>query len=358
MASSPRHQKSDDDAEQPSRAGRAVVAVLVASLLVAAAGIAGGVVTSSASLVAVGLAAAATSLSQALLLRGRRRAARATEAEHPLGYGRDRYFWPFVVTLALLLAAAAGAIALGLDRVDQPEALDRPEGALGGLGVALVLVVLALRYAIGVADDERDEVAWRRWLRRSTRPELPVALVEATVAVVALVAAAGGIALTAYAEEPTGDGWGAVAVGAALALGALVVVSLMRSLLIGSPATARQVEGIRAAIEFDPDVVGIAHLRTDHLGPDELLVGAKVEFLADLSVPELAATIDRIERSIRTGIPAARIIYLEPDVADGERAAAFVAEHEGHIDLDDPRYRDVAGTDASADAADDADIWS
>ena len=165
-------------------------------------------------------------------------------------------------------------------------------------------------------------------------------------------------ALSAYAEEPTGDGWGAVAVGAALALGALVVVSLMRSLLIGSPATARQVEGIRAAIEFDPDVVGIAHLRTDHLGPDELLVGAKVEFLADLSVPELAATIDRIERSIRTGIPAARIIYLEPDVADGERAAAFVAEHEGHIDLDDPRYRDVAGTDASADAVDDADIWS
>jgi divalent metal cation (Fe/Co/Zn/Cd) transporter len=145
------------------------------------------------------------------------------------------------------------------------------------------------------------------------------------------LAVATGVHQLGQPEPPTWA-YGVVAVGALLAAIAIGLVVRLKALLIGETATRKDVEAMRAAIEVEPDVVRIVHLTATQVGPDELLVGAKVEFQHELTVAEVAATIDRIERTIRSGVPAAQTIYLEPDVALEHRATGFVEEHTGRSD--------------------------
>ena len=183
------------------------------------------------------------------------------------------------------------------------------------------------------------------------REDLPLDL----GALIGLVLALAGVSLSVVTDDGRWDAYGTLAIGTLLGLIAIVLVVEMKSLLIGESANRKDIEAIRAAIEVEPDVIQIIHLKTEHLGPDELLVAAKVEFLHELTVAEVAATIDRVERTIRAGVPVARLIYLEPDVHRDHRAAAFVTEHEGHIGPDDPHYADITGVVAEDD---DDPIWT
>jgi divalent metal cation (Fe/Co/Zn/Cd) transporter len=169
-----------------------------------------------------------------------------------------------------------------------------------------------------------------------------------------LATATGGVAGAMSTDDAAWDAAAALAIAGFLGAIALALVVAMKRLLVGESATRKDVEAIRGAIEVDPDVLGLIHLRTEHLGPEELLVGAKVEFQHELTVAEVAGAIDRVERAIRSGVPAARVIYLEPDVGHEHRVATFVEERVGHIDPDDPAYAEITG---HAPAGDD-DIWT
>ncbi len=333
---------------------RAVIAALAANLAIAIAKFVGFVVTGSSSMLAESVHSVADSGNQGLLLLGGRRARKAADAEHPFGYGRERYFWGFVVALVLFSLGSIFAITEGLYKVEHPEPLESPEWAIGILGFALVAEGLSFRTAKREADKLRGNAGYWRFIRRAKAPELPVVLLEDLGALVGLTFALAGIGLTMATDDPVWDGYGTVAIGVLLGIIAVILLWDMKSLLIGESASRKDVEAMEAAIESQPEVVRVIHLRAEHIGPEELLVGAKVEFLHDLSVVEVSQAIDRVERSIRVGVPAARVIFIEPDVHRDHRAPAdYVAEHSGTIDPDDPSYATLTGQVPVVDA----EIW-
>jgi cation diffusion facilitator family transporter len=335
---------------------RAVIAALAANAAIAAAKFAGFVVTGSSSMLAESIHSVADSGNQGLLLLGGRRAKKAASEAHPFGYGRERYFWSFVVALVLFSLGALFSIYEGLHKLDHPEPIERPEWAFGILGFAIVAEALSFRTAIGESRKIKGDAGYWQFIRRAKSPELPVVLLEDFGALVGLVLALSGVTAAVVTDDSRWDAYGTISIGVLLAIIAIILVVEMKSLLIGESADRKDVEAIKGAIEIEPDVVALIHLRTEHLGPDELLVGAKIEFHHQLTVAEVAATIDRVERAIRAGVPTARVIYLEPDVHRDHRAAGFVSEHEGHIDPADPRYEEITGHRPEGDPDD--QIWS
>ena len=354
-----KHEKHADP-EDPAAGGqghgtKAVIAALLANFAVAVAKFAGFLVTGSSSMLAESVHSVADSGNQGLLLLGGRRAKKAADEEHPFGYGRERYFWGFVVALVLFTLGSLFAIYEGLHKIEHPEPIDSPEWAFGILGFALVAEALSFRTAIKEADRLRGDASYWTFIRRAKQPELPVVLLEDSGALVGLVLALAGVSLAVLTDEPKWDGYGTLSIGVLLGILAIVLVVEMKSLLIGESASRKEMETMRAAIDIEPDVIRVIHLRAEHIGPEELLVGAKVEFLHELTVAEVSVTIDRVERGIRAAVPSARVIYIEPDVHRDHRPDTFVAEHAGHIDPDDPDYETITGTHRAIDVDD--DIW-
>ncbi len=341
-----------------SHGTKAVVAALVANAAIAVAKFAGFLVTASSSMLAESVHSVADSGNQALLLLGGRRAKKAADEEHPFGYGRERYFWGFVVALVLFTLGSMFAIYEGLHKIGEGHhELESPEWAIGILLFALVAEGFSLRTAVREADKIRGQASYWQFIRRSKTPELPVVLLEDLGALVGLLLALAGVGLSVITGDGIWDGYGTLAIGILLGLIAIVLVWEMKSLLIGESASRKDLEAMRAAIEIEPDVIRVIHFRAEHIGPEELLVGAKVEFHHELSVAEVSQTINRVEANIRANVPAARVIYLEPDVHDEHRATGgFVAEHAGHIDPDDPDYATITGQHRAIDPDD--DIWS
>lgn len=306
---------------------KAVVVALLASTATAGAATAVSVETGSATLLAIGTLAGASAGSDLLALLGGRRARREADDQHPFGHGRERWYGSFAVGVVLALLAAVHAVDLGIRRIDEPEPITGPEWAWGALGGGLLLALIALRVAAVQGNDVRGRATWRRFVRHAKVPALPLVIVQQVAAVVALLAGLGAVAAVELADEPTADGIGAVVVGGVMGVLALVLLGQVRSLLIGHTATRRDVEIIRAAVEIDPAVQALLHLRTQHQGPEELLVGMKVELDHTLTFPEVSEVVQRIERNVRRAAPQVRTMYIEPDVTDARRAAPTIGEH-------------------------------
>jgi cation diffusion facilitator family transporter len=292
---------------------RAIVAAFLANLGIAIAKFVGFAITGAASLLAEALHSVADTGNQALLFLGGARARRRPTPEHPFGYGRERYFWAFVVALMLFSLGGLFAVYEGIDKLLHPHQLESVAIALAVLGVAIVLESLSFRTAFVEAAAVKGEESWWRFIRRSKSPELPVVLLEDTGALLGLGLAFVGVSLAEVTGNPRWDAVGSIGIGILLVVIAIVLAAEMKSLLIGESATAQTESAIRAAIRDGPEVRRIIHLRTLHLGPDELLVAAKVE-LDSPSVPDLTRAIDTVEARIRAAVPIARLIYLEPDV--------------------------------------------
>jgi cation diffusion facilitator family transporter len=297
------------------------VAAFLANLGIAIAKLVGFLVTGASSLLAESVHSLADTGNQGLLLLGGRRAARPATPEHPFGYGRDRYFWAFVVALVLFLVGGLFALYEGVDKLRHPHEITSPTVAFTILGVAVVLELLSLRTAVRAASHQRGELGWVAFIRRSKSPELPVVLLEDLGALFGLLFALVGVSLAVATDEPRWDGAATLAIGVLLVAIAAILVLEMKSLLIGEAAGTDEQRRIRASIEGTPGVRRLIHMRTLHLGPDELLVAAKVELDPSLSVEGIAATINATEARVRSAVPIARAIYLEPDLfADQARA--------------------------------------
>jgi cation diffusion facilitator family transporter len=301
--------------------GKAVVAALVANLGIAASKLVGFVITGSASMLAEAIHSTADSGNQVLLLLGGRRGAKAADTSHPFGYGRERYFWSFVVAMVLFSLGGAFATFEGIEKIRHPHELESVGVAIGILVVAVLLESFSLRTAVVEANHVRGDAGWWTFIRRSRNPELPVVLLEDFGALVGLVLALAGVTVAHVTEDPTWDGLGTLGIGLLLLVISAVLAFEMKSLLIGETAEEHVEEQIGAAIRADADVVALIHLRTQHLGPDELLVGAKVAFTPTLTMEGLAGAIDRIEAAVRAAVPAARVLYIEPDVVHAGGAA-------------------------------------
>jgi len=293
---------------------RAILAALGANLGIAVAKFVGFLITGSSSMLAEAAHSVADSGNQALLLIGGRRARRAATAEHPFGYGRDRYFYAFVVALVLFTLGSLFSLYEGYHKLrDHSATLDRPQVAIVILLVAVVLEGFSLRTAVMESNEVRGDSNWVQFIRRAKAPELPVVLLEDTAALIGLVFALAGVGLSWATGDTVWDGIATVLIGLLLGVIAVVLIVETKSLLIGEGAAPQTIDKIVAAM-VGPGVDRVIHLRTQYLGPDELLVAAKIAIPRTTVMERVAGAIDDAERRIRQAVPEARLIYLEPDL--------------------------------------------
>ena len=293
---------------------RAILAALGANLGIAVAKFVGFVITGSSSMLAEAAHSVADSGNQGLLLVGGRRARRAATAEHPFGYGRDRYFYAFVVALVLFTLGSLFSLYEGYHKLRDHEAtLERPQVAIVILLVALGLESFSLRTAVVESNEVRGDSGWFQFIRRAKAPELPVVLLEDTAALVGLVFALAGVGLSWLTGDTVWDGIATVLIGLLLGVIAVILIVETKSLLIGEGAAPQTVDKIVAAL-VGPGVDRVIHLRTQYLGPDELLVAAKIAIPRTTVMERVASAIDDAERRVRQAVPEARLIYLEPDL--------------------------------------------
>jgi cation diffusion facilitator family transporter len=300
---------------------RAIVAALAANLGIAVSKFVAYAVTGSASMAAEGVHSLADSANQVLLLVGGRRAQRPPDEEHPFGYGRARYVYAFVVSIVLFSVGGLFAIYEGVHKVLHPESLTSPAWAVGVLLVAIALESFSLRTAVRESAPMRGGRGWLDYVRHAKQPELPVVLLEDTGALVGLVAALVGVGLATVTGNGRWDGVGSLAIGLLLVCIAVFLAVEMASLLVGEAALPDEVAAIRSALAATPEVNRVIHLRTLHIGPDEILVGAKIAVAHDDTAAAVAAAIDAAERRVRAAVPAANVIYLEPDIDRQEPVA-------------------------------------
>ncbi|MFL6206708.1 MAG: cation diffusion facilitator family transporter [Acidimicrobiales bacterium] len=297
---------------------RAVVAALLANLGIAASKLVGFLVTGSASMLAEAIHSVADSGNQGLLLLGGHRARRDADDTHPFGYGRERYFWAFIVALVLFSLGGGFAIFEGIEKILHPHELESVGVAIAILLFALGLEGYSFRTAVIESNKVREDASWWQFIRRSRNPELPVVLLEDLAALTGLVIALGALTLSVVTDDPRYDGIGTLMIGLLLTAVAIVLAVEMKSLLLGETAQPAVQEAIRTGIEREPAVERLIHLRTQHIGPDELLIGAKVAFADGLSMQELAEAVNRVEANVREAVPEARVMYVEPDVVGPE----------------------------------------
>jgi cation diffusion facilitator family transporter len=271
-------------------------------------------VTGSASMLAESIHSVADTSNQGLLLLGGRRAKRVADDRHQFGYGRERYFWAFVVAMVLFTLGGLYSIYEGVTKILHPHELTSIGWAIGVLLVAMVLEAFSFRTAIQESRKVKGERGWWQFVRSSRSPELPVVLLEDAGALIGLVFALTGVGLAAVTGNEIWDAVGTLCIGGLLIVIAGFLTVEMKSLLIGEAATEIHVDAIRKAVEECPEVVRVIDLRTQHIGPEELLVAGKLEFSPSLSTSGLAAAIDMAETAIRQTVPLAARIYLEPDV--------------------------------------------
>jgi len=298
-----------------SGSNRAILAALFANLGIAVTKFIAFLLTSSSSMLAESVHSVADSSNQALLLLGGKRARRAASDEHPFGYGRERYIYAFIVAVVLFSVGGLFALYEGWHKLQDPHPIDSWQWVpILVLVVAIGLESFSLRTAIVESNHVRGDQSWPQFVRHAKAPELPVVLLEDLGALVGLVLALFGVGLTLITGNGVWDGVGTVCIGVLLVVIAVILAIETKSLLLGEGAGPDQVRQIRAAIEAEPQVDRVLHMRTLHLGPEELLVAAKIAVQRSASAGDVARAIDGAERRIREAVPIARIIYLEPDI--------------------------------------------
>ena len=294
---------------------RAIYAAFIANFGIAIAKLIGALITGSAGLLAEAVHSAADTGNQALLLVGGKKAGRQSNDEFQFGFGRERYFWSFVVALVLFSMGGLFALYEGIQKLFHPHETTSFEIAIGILLVAIALETFSLRTAVREANHTKPKsMSWFRFIRTTKQPELPVVLLEDIGAEVGLVIALGGVLAAHFTHNPRFDAAGSIAIGVLLVVIAIFLAIEMKSLLMGEAALPEQQNQIRAALLADEEVRGIIHMRTMHIGPDEVLVAAKLDFDTSLDLAQLALAIDRAEARAREAVPTQLTIYIEPDI--------------------------------------------
>lgn len=298
---------------------KAVLTAFAANLCIAVAKFAAFFFTGSASMLAEGIHSMADTANQALLLIGRNRSQRRATANHPFGFGREAYFWAFLVAVVLFTLGALFSLAEGVQKLRNPHEVNSLGWAVGVLLFAMVVEGVALRTAMRSAAKERRS-SWWRYIRETRAPENAVILLEDTAAEIGLTVALIGVLATAATGDPRYDAAGTMAIGGVLAVVAVVLAVEMRSLLIGEAADPFDVAQIRRVLNEHASVERVVDLRTMHLGPADILVAARIELDGRLDVDAAAACIEELTSTIRSALPAAKRVYLEPEASAASRS--------------------------------------
>lgn len=293
---------------------KAIIAAFFANLGIAIAKFVGFLLTGSAGLLAEAGHSVADTGNQGLLMFGSKRGKRPADHVHPFGYGPERYFWSFIVALVLFSMGGLFALYEGIQKLGHPHEIENALIAYVILGISIALETFSLTTAVKEANHVRNGRSWWRFIRTSKAPELPVVLLEDVGAEIGLLFALSGLTLAEITGNARWDAVGSIAIGLLLVAIAIVLAIEMKGLLIGEAASDVDLAAIRAALTGADNVNGIIHMRTMHLGPEELLVAVKLDVAPTLTVAELATAIDAAEAGVRAAVPIATTIYIEPDI--------------------------------------------
>ena len=304
-----------------SGGAKAIVAALLANTGIAVTKFVAFLLSGSSAMLAESVHSVADAGNQVLLLLGGRRARKAADSEHPFGYGRERYIYAFVVAIILFSIGGVFSLYEGVSKLQEPHPLENAWLPIVVLIIAIGLESFSLRTAVRESNHVRGTQGWIQFIRRAKAPELPVVLLEDVAALLGLVFALLGVGLTILTGDSLWDAVGTIMIGVLLVLVAVVLGLETSSLLVGEGASADDVRAIRRALDDHDSVTSVVHMKTLYLGPDELLVGAKVSFQPGTTIERVAAVIDELEAAVRTAVPIARVIYIEPGL---ERVSASV----------------------------------
>ncbi len=293
---------------------KAIIAAFFANLGIAIAKFVGFLLTRSAGLLAEAGHSLADTGNQGLLMFGGKRGKRPADRAHPFGYGPERYFWSFIVALVLFSMGGLFALYEGIHKLSDPHEIKSIGIAYGILLVSIALETYSLRTAVKEANHVRHGRSWWRFIRTSKAPELPVVLLEDIGAQTGLVVALLGLVIADITGDPRWDAVGSITIGLLLVVIAIILATEMKGLLIGEAATDEDLDAINASLNGADNVNGIIHLRTMHLGPEQLLVAAKLDFDPTLNVAQLVQAINDAEAGLRAAVPFAATIYIEPDI--------------------------------------------
>jgi len=299
---------------------RAILAALVANLGIAVTKLVAFLLTGSSSMLAESVHSVADASNQGLLLLGGKRARKQATPEHPFGFGRERYFWAFVVSIVLFSIGGLFALYEAYQKLQAPESITGRWWwvPVAVLVVAIGLEALSFRTAIVESNRVRGKRSWREFVRSAKAPELPVILLEDLAALLGLVFALFGVGLTLVTDNGVWDAVGTALIGLLLVTVAITLAVEMKSLLLGEAAGLEHVRAIEAAIAGAPGVARLMHLRTLHVGPEELIVAAKVAVGPSATGEDIAAAINVAESRAREATPELTLlIYLEPDIDHG-----------------------------------------
>lgn len=299
-----------------SGGARAIVAALLANTGIAVTKFVAYLVSGSSAMLAESVHSVADAGNQVLLLVGQRRSRRAADHEHPFGFGRERYVYAFVVAIILFSIGGMFSLYEGVQKLGEPHPLENAWLPIIVLIIAIGLESYSLRTAVRESNHVRGTQSWISFIRRAKAPELPVVLLEDVAALLGLTFALVGVGLTVLTGNPVWDAIGTILIGALLVLVAIVLGIETKSLLVGEGASADDLAAIERALTEHVGVVGLVHMKTLYLGPDELLVGAKVAFQGGMHLEAVAAATDELERAVRAAVPSARVIYIEPGLAE------------------------------------------
>lgn len=293
---------------------RAIIAAFAANLGIAITKFVAFVFSGSSSMLAESVHSLADSGNQLLLLLGGRRSRKAADAAHPFGYGRERYVYAFVVSIILFSVGGVFSLYEGFEKLTHPHPLEVPWLPIVVLLIAIGLESFSLRTAIKESNHVRGKENWIAFIRHAKQPELPVVLLEDVAALTGLAFAFAGVGLTILTGAPMWDAIGTIAIGVLLVMVAIVLGIETKSLLVGEGASRADADKIRDAFNASSRVEALIHMKTLYLGPDELLVAAKIAVPKATKAADIARTINEVEAEIREAVPVARVIYIEPDI--------------------------------------------
>jgi len=291
---------------------RTIVTALIANFTISIAKFFGFVITSSSAMLAEAVHSLADTSNQALLLLGKKRSKKLPSAQRPFGFGRERFFWAFVVSLVLFSLGSMYAVYEGIEKIRHPHEIESLWWALAILLFAMVMEAYAFQTAVKESRFYKGDHSWKSFIRRSRIPELPVVLLEDFGALMGLVFAFVCVLIADITGNAVWDGIGTLSIGILLGLIAIILAIETKSLLIGEGALPEQIVRIENAITSSPEVLSLIDMRTEYLGPETLLVAAKIEFSGETSHSDISGDVDTIENRIREVEPLAKIIYLEP----------------------------------------------
>ncbi|MFI1990054.1 cation diffusion facilitator family transporter [Actinoplanes sp. NPDC020271] len=294
---------------------KAIIAALSANLGIAVTKFGAWLLTGSSSMLAESIHSVADSGNQLLLLIGGKQSRKKATPEHPFGYGRERYIYAFIVSIVLFSVGGLFALYEAWHKIQHPEAITEWKWVpLVVLVVAIGLEGYSFYTAITESNRTRGKASWVDYVRRAKAPELPVVLLEDAGALVGLVLALFGVGMTLITGNGVWDGIGTAAIGLLLVAIAAILAVETKSLLIGEGANPDAVKQIEQAVLAGEGIERIIHMKTLHLGPEELLVALKIAVPRSETAAEVAKHIDETEVRIREAVPIARVIYIEPDI--------------------------------------------